>query len=200
MKQMRTLLETLRVEHGRPLHVSYHNERFNRSRRALFSSTEVLDLQEHISVPVEMGAQTLKCRVTYGPDMLKVEFEPYRPRDISSLKLVNDDRIEYDFKYEDRKHLEALFEKRGDAGDVLIVRNGLITDTSYANVAFWNGRRWLTPRNPLLKGTCRARLLEDGVLAEADLAPVDLREFRKIRIFNALMDREANLERFIISW
>ena len=65
-----------------------------------------------------------------------------------------------------------MLDKKGDCDDILIIRNGLITDMSYANVAFFDGTQWLTPRIPLLAGTCRERLLETGPIREADIADI----------------------------
>ena len=36
--------------------------------------------------------------------------------------------------------------------EILITRNGLLTDTSIANIALFNGKEWHTPKHPLLKG------------------------------------------------
>lgn len=72
------------------------------------------------------------------------------------------DTIDYRYKSTDRKELEALYALRGNQDDVLIVRNNLLTDTSIANVALEKEGVWYTPRTPLLKGTKRALLLEQG--------------------------------------
>ncbi|MEZ4902380.1 MAG: hypothetical protein R2822_11810 [Spirosomataceae bacterium] len=86
-----------------------------------------------------------KCRVTYSEVIEKIEFESYEPRVVQSLCLITDNTIQYDFKYHNRQQLNALFSQRGEADDVLIVQNDLITDTSYANIVFWEGSQWHTP-------------------------------------------------------
>jgi 4-amino-4-deoxychorismate lyase len=72
--------------------------------------------------------------------------------------------------------------------DVLIVKNGLITDTSFANIAFSDGNKWYTPDTPLLKGTQRAYYLAQGILTERRISPADLRGFTKARLINAMLD------------
>ena len=49
--------------------------------------------------------------------------------------MVDCDEADYRYKSADRSLLDRLFALRGAADDVLIVRRGLITDTSIANVA-----------------------------------------------------------------
>ena len=53
---------------------------------------------------------------------------------------------------------------------------------------FFDGNDWLTPDLPLLKGTCRARLLEQGVIREAELGVEDLNRFKGLKLINALRD------------
>ena len=62
-----------------------------------------------------------------------------------------------------------MFLIRQDKDDILIVKNGLLTDTSIANIALYDGNDWYTPLHPLLKGTKRAELLDKGVLKEKEI-------------------------------
>jgi 4-amino-4-deoxychorismate lyase len=88
-----------------------------------------LSLADFLHIPEECRQGLFKCRVTYGPDIESIEFEPYRKRTVRSLKLVVSDEIEYSFKFKDRSALEALFAQRGDCDDIIIVKNGLVTDS-----------------------------------------------------------------------
>lgn len=85
------------------------------------------------------------------------------------------------------RRLEALAAQRGEADEVVIVKNGLLTDTSYSNIALFNGSHWVTPRQPLLRGTMRQSLLDDGVLAEQDIKAEDWNSFRQVSLINAMM-------------
>jgi 4-amino-4-deoxychorismate lyase len=78
---------------------------------------------------------------------------------IESLKLVEDNTISYRHKYSDRSHLLELMNMRGDCDDILIVKDGYITDTSFSNIVFFDGDKWVTPARPLLRGTMRESLL-----------------------------------------
>lgn len=126
--------------------------------------------------------------MTYGRDVESVEFFPYQIRPVHSLQLVRGGQIEYRRKRADRSELNALFACRGEADDVLIVRGGLLTDTSIANIALGDGTGWYTPASPLLEGTQRACLLDAGMIRPLDIHADDLFRFQKIRLFNAMID------------
>ena len=83
-------------------------------------------------------------------------------------------RIGLPLKYADRSALARLLQRRDDCDEILIVRDGAITDTSYSNVAFFDGRKYVTPDTFLLNGTRRQYLLGTGVLTERRITPSDL--------------------------
>ena len=62
---------------------------------------------------------------------------------------------DYSFKFSNRKAIDDLLKFRNGCDDILIVRNGLITDTSYSNVVFRKDNMYFTPNFPLLNGTKR---------------------------------------------
>ncbi len=101
--------------------------------------------------------------------------------------------IDYHFKYADRTPLLQLLELRGACDDVLIVRHGEITDTSYSNILLFDGTRYVTPRASLLNGTKRRRLLEEGRIEEAAIRPSDLPRFQTLHLINAMLDIEDNI-------
>lgn len=133
-------------------------------------------------------AQKLKCRVLYDMNIQCIEFHLYETQILDSLEVIESNQLDYHLKYADRAALNLLTSK-SNASDVLMVKNGLISDISYANVAFGNGKGWFTPRQPLLKGTKRQFLLEKGLLKEMDIKVIDLQHFNQIMTFNAMMEK-----------
>ncbi len=117
--------------------------------RPLWRAFDPIDLQDLLHIPAFVGPEKYKCRVTYGGKIETIEWERYLPRTIQSLRLVEHNSIDYAFKYKNRDALNTLHAQRGHCDDVLIVKNGLITDTSYANVAFSDGTAWYTPEHTL---------------------------------------------------
>jgi len=178
------LVETISVIDGKALHLGYHQERLNRSQKALFESFVPIHLNEIIKPPSSQGQ--LKCRVIYAEDLIDVSFSTYHEKEIKSLKIIESD-IDYSFKYCNRDELNELYAKREDADDILIVKNGLITDSSFANVAFWDGFKWITPKSPLLKGTTRERLIKNGFLVQRDIYIDEIKKFNSFALMNAMI-------------
>jgi 4-amino-4-deoxychorismate lyase len=175
------LLETIHILEGKALNLDYHQERMDRSRSQLgFKNRLELELS-----PPTNGEY--RCRVLYKKEIEKIEFLPYKRKDISSFKLVHSDII-YDLKYEDRSEINALLEKHPEADDIIIIKDALVTDTSIANLCFFDGTHWLTPKRPLLHGTCRQRLLQTQKILPADIDYRSLKDFSKIAIMNAMTD------------
>lgn len=194
---MSLFIETIRIENGRIHNLSYHNRRMNETRRNVLCQTDVLDLNDYIR-PVNYRERT-KCRVEYDVDIRNVEYAAYHFRPVSSLRLVVDDEADYRYKSRDRSVLNRLFACRETEDDVLVVRKGLLTDTSICNVAFWNRKQWITPSAPLLAGTKRASLLDQGELVAGDIRPEDLPGYSRIRLFNAMIEFGKSIFRLIRS-
>lgn len=176
-------LETLRCENGLPLHLPYHQERLERTLHAL-QIKKAYDLQTLI-FPPKLG--TYRCRFLYDALGYTIEFHPYTPQKITSIKCITSDTIEYPFKYSNREALNLLFEQRNGCDEILIIKNHCLTDTSIANIALHLEGKWLTPDIPLLMGTTRARLIDEGLLIPAKLDMKDLAKASKIAIMNAMM-------------
>jgi len=107
-------------------------------------------------------------------------------RNIRSIKLIHVHAdIEYTYKG-DRTELQKLYDQRGDADDIIIVRDGYLTDTFWSNITLSQGGRWYTPATPLLKGTMRQYLLDQGQIAERIIRASDIHDYDQIMPINAL--------------
>ncbi len=186
------LFETIKIEDGVICNQQLHDERFNRSRHDLFGLTDNVRLSDHISIPPEVSKGIVKCRVIYGPDIISVNFSPYIPADIKTLKIVDGGSIRYDYKFLDRSRLNALIDK-SISDDVLIVKDGFLTEISFANIVFTDGSVWVTPENPLLRGTMRELLLRTGVISSERITPDNLTSFTHFRLINAMLGFNAPL-------
>ena len=184
------LIESIKVENNQLCHIEWHNKRFNEARNSLFGINEQLDLSSIIQLPDVLNSDVYKCRVLYGKAIESVEFEPYIIRPVKTLKIVEENTIDYTFKYENRQALTKLMKKRGEADDILIVKNGFITDTSYSNIVFFDGKQWFTPNTYLLNGTQRQRLLAEGIIQETTITIADLQRFKLAKPINAMLDFE----------
>jgi len=61
-------------------------------------------------------------------------------------------------------------------------------------MGIFNGKEWLTPEQPLLKGTQRAALLEKEQIETAVIGVDDLHYFTKVRLINAMIRFEDRLD------
>ncbi|MDD2652445.1 MAG: aminotransferase class IV family protein [Sulfurimonas sp.] len=180
-----TFLETIKVLNGEIFNLSYHQARYQRVLKH-FGIDKVQDLGCFVAPP-QKGL--FRCRLVYDTKgFIETTYHQYQKREINSLKILYDDSVEYAIKYTNREKLDALFAQREEGDDVLIVKNGLITDTTIANIAFFDGKRWLTPALPLLQGTTRERFLKEGKIFEEEIRIQDIERFKQVALMNAMID------------
>lgn len=182
MPPMPRFLETIRIFEGRIDNLSYHQARLERTFRAHYRG-EPPSLLEALQERPTAGL--FRARIYYSDTIESVAYLPYKPKVLRTFTAINSS-IEYGYKYADRSALETLT-AQVDTDDVLIVKEGLVTDTTIANIAFFDGRRWITPKHPLLEGTMRAKLIDEGRLITADLQPSDLKKYEQCAIMNAML-------------
>lgn len=186
---MSLYLETLCIEQGQALRLPFHQWRVDGTLAACggWDTTPSLYalLAQH---DLSRYPKRTRCRVTYGHEGFhQVQFLPYSPPQIESLRLIEANDLDYSRKLADRSALDQLYAQRGAASDVIVVQHGRLTDTTTANIALYDGTHWYTPARPLLQGTHRAALLADGILREAHLTPEHLSEFSHLRLLNAML-------------
>jgi len=177
------LLETIKIEGGEVCNLPYHQARLDRSRKALFHTEDALPLSRIIEPPPE---GLYRCRILYDSEVRSIEYLPYTPKKIHTLKIVPSD-IEYGYKYADREAFESLLEAHRDVDEIIIEKEGLLTDTTISNIAFYDGKRWITPAKPLLQGTMREKLLDEGFLLKADITREMLKGYTHVALINAMI-------------
>ncbi|REA56369.1 hypothetical protein DSL64_27120 [Dyadobacter luteus] len=186
----RLCIETIAVEYRQFKNLGYHEARLNKTRNELWGFSDTWDLAQMIRIPDSVSDALYKCRIAYGSEIDNVQWELYVPRIIKTIKLVYDNKIDYTYKYDKRPELNVLFEQRGDAHEILIIKNGMVTDTYVHNVALFDGSKWFTPDTCLLKGTQRASLLDKGIIKTCSISEKDLQKYSHIRLFNAMIGWE----------
>jgi 4-amino-4-deoxychorismate lyase len=185
---MSLLLESIKLQDGAFCNLFYHEQRMNRALHLLCGVQDHFELEEFLTRLESPRHGLFKCRIVYDENSREVEFLPYIPRPVNTLRVVEHDRINYEFKYNDRKNINRLFDLRKECDDVLIVKRGFVTDTSYCNIVFRRGKRWYTPWSALLKGTQRQKLLEHNVILEEDIRVEDISSFDSFKLVNALVE------------
>lgn len=177
-------LETIKIINGIPQHLEFHNQRLNYTRQHFNLQSNIIDLKQFI-VPPACGIY--KCRVIYSNTIEDIQYSDYTDRQFKTFQPVIANDINYQFKYLNREVLNQLQAGAKGADDILIIKNGFVTDTSIANVAFYDEDKWITPTTVLLQGTTRARLLKQKKIIAAPIRLEDINNFSKMALMNALL-------------
>jgi 4-amino-4-deoxychorismate lyase len=184
------LVESLKLKDGIVQNLEYHQNRMNRSMEELFPDAASINLGTAISIPENCKSGVFKVRVVYVSGIEKIEIEPYVFRTIQSLKVIHHKSVDYHLKYTNRQILQELFAQRENCDDIIIIKNGLVTDSFAANLLFGDGKKWFTPTTPLLKGTKRQLLIDQGIISEKEIREEDIRLYQKVGLINAMIDLE----------
>ena len=187
---MYLFIETICYENGSFQRIGLHNDRCNKTRRHFYGDLPSIKLENYLFIPDDLKGFKVKCTVTYGFEITNIVYSKYEIKPINSLLIVKDNHIEYSYKYFDRKELTVLTEKKGQHSDILIIKNDLITDISYANIIFKHKNKWYSQSNPLLLGTRLQSYFKDKHVIPARITLNSISNFTEARIINAMISIE----------
>lgn len=190
---MSRFIESICIKDGIIRNPEYHRERMNRSRFKFLGIEEEIDLDKLILSKKIPDSSKYKCRIVYGIEIESVEFILYQTKSIRSVRLIEGNNMEYTYKFLDRKSFELLTDSVTE-DEILIIKNGLITDTSFSNIVFFDGKNRVTPTTYLLNGTMRQSLLKSGKIKEERITPNDLKRFISFQLINAMLDLDESPE------
>ncbi|OOF60945.1 aminotransferase class IV family protein [Rodentibacter pneumotropicus] len=182
------LFETLAVKKGKIQNIEYHQTRYERSLRQFYgkSAVKILNLFELIQVPPHLQNQLVRCRINYNAESTQIQYFEYQRKIYRTFQPIVCDEIDYSLKYANRDLLNSLLAQRGKCDEIMIIKNRKVTDCSIGNLIFRQGNQWLTPDTPLLAGTQREKLLQEGKIREATIYAKDIEKFDEIRLINAM--------------
>lgn len=173
--------ETIKIKDGKIFNLDWHNRRFNATQKMLFLNSSTMDLQTVITPP---KSGLYRCKIIYGNNTIhSIEYFPYKAKEITHFTIVKS-HLDYQYKYTDRSSFQKLLLGNNE---IIIEKDGLLTDTSIANIAFFDGTSWLTPKTPLLAGTTRARLLEENFLKLENIKKENLQKYSNFALMNAMI-------------
>ena len=181
-------IESIKVVDGVPQNLELHAGRASRTIYDHFGLKGGLPLQEILHEARRHSQGLYKMRILYSKEIISINCENYQPRLVKSLKIVDGGNIDYSYKYEDRSSLNSLLEHKGKCDDILIVKDGFVTDTSYSNIVFGKGEKLFTPRTFLLNGVKREFLLKSGVIIQVEIRPSDIAFYDSIFMINSMLD------------
>jgi 4-amino-4-deoxychorismate lyase len=179
-----TCFETIRIEEGVAAHLSYHNARLNQTRKALYGIEEPIDLGKYLQDIPPKGLY--RAKAIYDKKSIKPFYYIYKPKIIEKIKIIEAE-VSYAHKYLDREVLERLLASAEGYDEILITQNGYLTDTSIANIALRQDGIWYTPATPLLPGTTRARLLDEGKIIAREILASEIVQYDGLGLMNAMI-------------
>ncbi|HLO92625.1 MAG TPA: aminotransferase class IV [Lentimicrobium sp.] len=187
--------ETVKIQNGIPYNLKYHQDRIRKTLGQHFKSfvyqPHFPDLEQIFNkVGKEHSLGLYKGKIYYNSENYELSIEPYHFRQIKSLKVIFNDNIDYPYKYTDRYSLDALLKLKDGCDDILIIKNGNVTDTSFTNIAFFDGDNWYTPDTPLLPGTAKTRLIENLMIRERRITFDEIKIFRGFKLINSMLDED----------
>lgn len=182
------LFETLAIENGKVQNIEYHQARYERSLRRFYgkSAVKIHSLLELIRLPAHLQNQLVRCRIDYNADSTQIQYVEYARKNYRTFQPIICNDIDYGLKYSNRDLLNHLFAQRRNHDEIIIIKQGKVTDCSIGNLIFRQGNQWFTPDTPLLHGTQREKLLCEGKIQEAVILLEDIPQFDEIRLINAL--------------
>jgi 4-amino-4-deoxychorismate lyase len=188
---MSRLIESIYLKDGEFRNVKYHQLRMESSSKELFGVSNDSTLENKLQSSEYPESGLYKVRVIYDTEVKQIEFVPYLTKPVQSLKLISSDAISYAHKFENRQTLNELYQQRGKCDDIIIVRNGFVTDASYANPIFRKGDEWFTPATFLLPGTMRAFLLDSHRIKSTEIRVEDIVKYESCKLINAMLGMDA---------
>ncbi len=182
IKKRILLFETIKVENYEAQNLEFHLERV----KNLIKKELNFDFKNIIKAP-NNGLFRAKVIYDENGNLVDCRLFKYKMRNFKNFKILKSD-VNYERKFLDRSALNEIFAQKGTNDDVLIEKNGILTDTTIANIAILQNDIWITPKNPLLKGTTRKRLLNNGFLIERNFGIKELLSAQSFAILNAMID------------
>ncbi len=180
--------EAIKFKDGVFYNLPYHQSRMDRTMAQFgMGKIELAEELKKVVVPTQEGLY--KCRVLYHERIESIEFTPYSFQKKEKVGIVVANEIDYSYKFANRENLEKLIADT-ELDDILIVKNGFVTDALFSNLVFESEEGLFTPVTYLLAGTKRQYLLDNGQIKEKQITLKDVHTYKKICFINAMIDLE----------
>ena len=184
---MYQFIESIKIENGQAFLLNLHQQRIYQTF-ANFHHKCIINLHALLSSLQPPQKGLYKWRIIYNLNgNFEHQFIPYSFTEIKDFELVENNEINYSFKYLDRTHLDTM-KKQSLAQEIIIVKKGFITDTTFSNLIFLKNGIWHTPKTFLLNGVQRLNLIHLGIIQETEINLEKLKEFSHFQIINAMND------------
>ncbi len=184
---MSQFIESIKIEYKKIILLDLHQKRVD-DTFAHFGKESSINLAEIFKNLDHDEDGLYKLRISYDLNKnFRTQLIPYAISEINNFQLVVNNVYDYSFKFEDRKELEKMLQQ-ARSGEIIIVKNNHITDTSFSNILFKKGKDWFTPSTYLLNGVQRQHLLQEKKIKEAEITMQNVSEYSHFQLINAMND------------
>jgi len=184
--------ETIRVQDGFIEGFGRHLSRMRQTCQHSFGVFHHENIISGIAVPQKHIAGLVKLNIFYNRDSFEVRFSPYTPMPIQNIVVVEcRPDFDYSYKFTNREYLNELLSSVPGADEIIIIKNGHVTDTSKANIVFEKDHKYYTPDTCLLNGTMRQHLIRSKRIFEKAMRAEDVFSYEKMYFINALNPLET---------
>lgn len=185
---MYQFFESIQLKDSVLKHLDLHVQRMQRTCLFFYQEEKNMDaLLQELDVLQTYPSGLYKVKIKYNVHAHEIEITPYVPRVIETLQVIINNDIQYPWKTINRQVFFAYEVQRKATEDFLFVREDCLTDSSYSNIALWNGKEWHTPEIPLFNGIQREVLIQEGRIIANKITLSDMRNYQKISLINAML-------------
>jgi len=150
----------------------------------LFGREEPIDLAPHLQDMPKKGL--CRAKVIYDEKSISTYYYIYKAKKIAKIKCI-EATFNYPHKYLDREKIDTLLVLHPNYDELILTHNGLLTDATIANIALRQEGIWYTPTTPLLPGTTRARLLDEGKIIPRAISVSEIAHYDGLALMNAMI-------------
>ncbi len=187
---MSQFIDAIKILDGKAKRLAYHQQRAIAALKAFYPDVRCFNIEDFIQNYNLPRNGLFKLRIEYTDKITTHSLIPYEKKDIKSLKTVYINTPSHTFKLANRDVFNQALSHKENCDDVLLIRDGLITDTSYANIALYTNGTWFTPLNPIIFGVNRQSLIDKNLIVPKDISIDTIYNYEKIAIFNAMIEFE----------
>ncbi len=190
---MSLLFESIKVLNGKPINLDAHFARIIHSRKALGIDSSVQDFEnffKNIQLP-HFGLY--KLRIDYDVKITEHKITSYSLPTFKYLKLFYSNSFDYSLKYSNRSFFNIIEKSIPPDFAAAIIISNRFTDATFANLLFFDGSDFYTPKTPLLNGTKRSLYIAENRIKTADLRISDIHSFQSIHLINSMIDIENHI-------
>ncbi len=186
------ILETIRISNFIPENIDLHQIRMDNAYKTVFKKQNPISLENIFQSEKITDNLVYKWRIIFSENNYSTSIEIYNIKPVKSLKLID---IPYNFDYSiklaDRSKINSFYSLKGNCDDVILVKNGLLTDSSYANLVFKFKNQLFTPKIPLLNGIRRTLLINVKKVEIINISVEDIDKYEGVYLVNSMMDIEV---------